>query len=62
MGSRWGAHGGGPALGIHLIVDEAPLLQEGVDPAESQGSDDPAGPSASTKVPNRSAPPQPHRR
>lgn len=45
VGGRRGAHGGGPALGVHLVVDEAPLLQEGVDPAESRGSD-PAVPSA----------------
>lgn len=37
MGGGWGAHGGGPALGVHLVVDEAPLLQEGVHPAERGG-------------------------
>lgn len=36
MRGGWGAHGGGPALGVHLVVDEAPLLQEGVDPAEEE--------------------------
>lgn len=36
VGGGGGAHGGGPALGVHLVVDEAPLLQEGVNPAESR--------------------------
>lgn len=29
----WGAHGRGPALRVHLVVDKSPLLQEGVDSA-----------------------------
>lgn len=35
-----GAHGCGPALGVHLVVNQTPLLQEGVDSAaeESQSN------------------------
>lgn len=33
----WGTHGCGPALGVHLVVYQTPLLQEGVDSA-AEGS------------------------
>lgn len=29
----WGTHGSGTALGVHLVVDQTPLLQEGMDSA-----------------------------
>ncbi len=29
----WGTHRSGPALRVHLVVDQTPLLQEGVDSA-----------------------------
>lgn len=32
MRGGWGAHGRRAALWIHLVVDQTPLLQEGVDP------------------------------
>lgn len=36
MGGGWGTHGCGPALGVHLVVDQTPLLQEGVDSAAEE--------------------------
>lgn len=32
----WGTHGCGPALRVHLVVDQTPLLQEGVDSAAEE--------------------------
>lgn len=34
VGGGRGAHGGGPALGVHLVVDQTPLLQECMHPEE----------------------------
>lgn len=36
MGGGRGPHGHGAALGIHLVIDEPPLLQEGVDPVRDR--------------------------
>lgn len=33
MRGGWRAHGCGPALRVHLVVDQSPLFQEGMDPA-----------------------------
>lgn len=33
---RWGAHGCGPALRVHLVVDESPLLKESMDSAREE--------------------------
>ena len=32
VGGGWGTHRGGATVGIHLVVDQAPLLQECVHP------------------------------
>lgn len=34
----WGAHGSGPVVHIHLIVNQAPLLQESVDSVYTQNT------------------------
>lgn len=36
VGCGWGAHGQRATLRVNLIVHQTPLLQEGVDPGESQ--------------------------
>ena len=35
MGGGRGAHGGGAAVDVHLVVDQSPLLQEGMHPEHS---------------------------
>lgn len=36
VGGGGRTHGRGPALGVHLVVDQTPLLQEGVDPVADE--------------------------
>lgn len=42
-----GTHGCGPALGVHLVVNQTPLFQEGVDSAAEGAQDLPEGPESS---------------
>lgn len=53
VGGGWGAHGGGTALSVHLVVDETPLLQESVDAAEKRGSDPVGGGETGPPAPRR---------
>ena len=36
VGSGWGPHARGPHLLVHLVVHQAPLLQEGMNPGSRQ--------------------------